>query len=124
MKLTLVKIIEKEIKIQDFNGGNKKMEQDKVKYLIDMINNMDIKDKLRLAIRMSDSNYTNLKYDKPEMYKKFDSKLKELDDEYRTTIINFNTYPTITFAMAKIMEVSKEEQNQVALHLYNKILNA
>jgi len=29
------------------------MEQEKVKYLIDMINNMDIKDKLRLAICMS-----------------------------------------------------------------------
>ncbi len=38
------------------------MEQDNVKYLIAMINNMDIKDKLRLAIKMSDSNYTNLKY--------------------------------------------------------------
>ena len=32
------------------------MEQEKVKYLIDMINNMDIKDKLRLAICMSQSN--------------------------------------------------------------------
>ena len=29
------------------------MEQEKVKYLIYMINNMDIKDKLRLAICMS-----------------------------------------------------------------------
>jgi hypothetical protein len=29
------------------------MEQEKVKYLIDIINNMDIKDKLRLAICMS-----------------------------------------------------------------------
>lgn len=76
---------------------------------------MDIKDKLRLAIRMSDSNYTNLKYDKPEMYEKFDSKLKELDDEYRTNIINFNKYTTITFAMAKIMEMSKEEQNQIVI---------
>ena len=37
------------------------MKTDKVKYLIDMINNMDIKDKLRLAIRMSESDYTNLK---------------------------------------------------------------
>ena len=80
------------------------MEQDKVKYLIDMINNMDIKDKLRLAIRMSDSNYTNLKYDKPEMYEIFDNQLKELDDEYRTTIINFNKYPNITLAMSKILE--------------------
>lgn len=98
------------------------MEQDKVKYLIDMIKNMDIKDKLRLAIRMSDSNYTNLKYDKPEMYEKFDSKLKELDDEYRTTIKNFNKYPTITFAMAKLMEMLKEEQNQIALYLFNNII--
>lgn len=100
------------------------MEQDKVKYLIAMINNMDIKDKLRLAIRMSDSNYTNLKYDKPEMYEIFDNKLKEIDEEYRTTIINFNKYPSITFTMAKIMEISKAEQNQVALYVYNKILNA
>ncbi len=98
------------------------MEQDKVKYLIDMINNMDIKDKLRLAIRISDSNYTNLKYDKAEMYEKFDSKLKELDEEYRTTIINFNKYPTITFTMAKVMEMSKEGQSQVALYLFNNII--
>lgn len=97
------------------------MEQDKVKFIIDMINNMDIKDKLRLAIRMSDSNYTNLRYDKPEMYEIFDNKLKEIDEEYKTTIINFNKYSTITFAMSKIMEISKEEQNQIALYLFNDI---
>ena len=97
------------------------MEQDKVKYLIAMINNMDIKNKLRLAIRMSDSNYTKLKYDKPEMYEIFDNQLKEIDEEYRTTIINFNKYTTITFAMAKIMEMSKEQQNQMAMYLFNSI---
>lgn len=96
------------------------MEQDKVKLIIDMINNMNIKDKLRLAIRMSDSNYINLKYDRPEMYEKFDNQLKEIDEEYRTTIINFNKYPTITFAMAKVMEMAKERQNQIALYLFNK----
>ena len=100
------------------------MENNKVEFLINMINDMDIKDKLRLAIRMSDSNYTNLKYDKPEMYEIFDNKLKEIDEEYRTTIINFNKYPSITFTMAKIMAISKAEQNQVALYVYNKILNA
>lgn len=95
------------------------MEQDKVKFIIEMINNMDIKDKLRLAIRMSDSNYTNLKYDKSEMYEKFDNQLKEIDEEYRTTIINFNKYPTITFTMAKIMEMNNNLQNQIAMYLYN-----
>ncbi len=48
-----------------------------------------------------------------------DNQLKELDDEYRTTIINFNKYPNITLAMSKIMEMSKEEQNQIALYLFN-----
>ena len=38
------------------------MEQEKVKYLIDMINNMDIKDKLRLAICMSQSKWSGLIY--------------------------------------------------------------
>lgn len=98
------------------------MEQDKVEFIIDIINNMDIKDKLRLAIRISDSNYTNLKYDKPGMYDRFDNKLKEIDEEYRTTIINFNKSPTITFVMAKIMEIGKTEQNKIALYLFN-ILN-
>ena len=36
------------------------MEQEKVKYLIDIINNMDIKDKLRLGIAMFSSSYTNI----------------------------------------------------------------
>lgn len=97
------------------------MEQEKVKCLIDMINNMDIKDKLRLEIRMSDSNYTNIKYDKPEMYEIFDNQLKDLDEGYRTAIINFNKYPTITFAMAKIIELTKEHQNQLALYLFNNL---
>lgn len=97
------------------------MENEKVKYLIDMINDMDIKNKLRFAICMSDSGYTNLKYDKPEMYKYFDTILKEIDEEYRTTLVNFAKYKLIMFVMAKIMEMTKEDQNQVALYLFNSI---
>lgn len=44
------------------------MENEKVKYLIDMINDINIKDKIRLAICISNSSCTNLKYDKTEMY--------------------------------------------------------
>lgn len=97
------------------------MNSGKVNFLINIINDMDEKNKLRLAIRMSNSDYTNLKYDKPKMYEKFDVKLKEIDKEYRTTIINFNKYPIINFAMAKIMEMDNTEQNQVALYLFNNI---
>ena len=99
------------------------MENEKVKYLIDMINDMDLTNKLRLAICMSDSSCTNPKYDKPEMYKYFDSMLKEIDEEYRTTLINFAKYHLIMFAMAKILKITKEEQNQVALYLFN-VLNS
>ena len=99
------------------------MKNEKVKYLINMINDMDLTNKLRLAICMSDSSCTNIKYDKPEMYTIFDTMLKEIDKEYRTTLVNFARYPLIMFAMAKILEITKEEQNQVALYLFN-VLNS
>ena len=38
------------------------MENNKVEYLINMINDMDIKDKLRLAICMSQSKWSGLIY--------------------------------------------------------------
>ena len=98
------------------------MENEKVKYLIDMINDMDIKDKLRLAICMSKSEWSGLIYNTKENYEKFDSMLKEIDEEYRTTLINFGKYKLVMFTMAKIMEMTKEEQNQTALYLFNKLI--
>ncbi len=95
------------------------MENEKVKYLIDMINDMDIKDKLRLAICMSQSNWSGLIYNTEENYEKFDTILKDIDEEYRTTIINFSKYKMVTFAMAKLMEMDTTAQNKVALYLYN-----
>ena len=97
------------------------MENEKVKYLIDMINDMDLTNKLKLAICMSDSSCTNLKYDKPEMYKYFDSMLKEIDEEYRTTLINFAKYKLVMFTMAKIMEMEQSERNKITLYLFNSI---
>ena len=97
------------------------MEQEKVKYLIDMINNMDIKDKLRLAICMSQSKWSGLIYNTKENHNKFDSMLKDVDEEYRTTLIDFSKYKLIMFAMAKLMEMKVTEQNQVALYLFNNL---
>ena len=53
------------------------MESEKVKHLIDMINEMDIKDKLRLAICVSQS--YGLIYNTKENYEKFDTMLKEVE---------------------------------------------
>lgn len=56
------------------------MENDKARYLIDMINKMDIKDKLRLAIYMSQSEWSGFMYNTKENYKKFDKILKDIDE--------------------------------------------
>ena len=97
------------------------MEQEKVKYLIDMINNMDIKDKLRLAICMSQSKWSGLIYNTKGYYEKFDSMLKDIDEEYRTTLINFGKYKLVVFAMAKLMEMETTEQHKIDLYLFNNI---
>ena len=97
------------------------MEQEKVKYLIDMINNMDTKDKLRLAICMSQSKWSGLIYNTQKYYEKFYSMLKDIDEGYRTTLINYGKYKIVMFAMAKLMEMETTEQNKVALYLFNHI---
>ena len=97
------------------------MENEKVKYLVDIINNMDIKDKLRLAICMSKSEWSGLIYNTKENYKKFDKMLKDIDEEYRTTLINFAKYKLVMFVMAKLMEMETTEQNRVVMYLLNII---
>lgn len=97
------------------------MSDDKVKKVIDIIKDMNIKDKLRLGICLTTSNWTNILYNKAEMYEKFDTMLKEVDEEYRTTLINFAKYKLVMFTMAKIMEIEQVERNKVVLYLCNII---
>ena len=97
------------------------MENEKVQFLINMINDIDIKDKLRLAICMSQSKWSGLIYNTKEYYEKFDNMLKDIDEEYRTTLINFAKYKLVMFTMAKLMEMETTEQNKVALYLFNHI---
>ena len=94
---------------------------DKVKDVIDIIKNMDLKNKLRLGVCMSSTTCTNLKYNKAHIHSVFDRKLKEIDNEYLTSFVNMRKYPTILFAMAKIMEMNNNQQNQIALYLLNSI---
>lgn len=97
------------------------MENEKVKYLIEIINNMDFKDKLRLAICMSQNKWSGLKYNTKKNYEKFDNMLKNIDEDYRTKHINFAKYFNVMFTEAKLMEIPAEYQNQVALYLFNTL---
>lgn len=87
--------------------------------IIDYIKEMNEKDKLKLAIRINETVYTNIDYDKKEMLEKFDTRLKEIDDEYR----KYQSIPKhIIMVVARITELSKEEQNQIGLYLFNIIM--
>lgn len=94
------------------------MNGEKVNYVVEMIKDMDIENKLRLAICICDNySHTNLEYDKKEMYKHFDELLKEVNIEYRTTTVNFANYPYIIFVSSK----NSAQQNKIALYLFNSI---
>ncbi len=89
-----------------------------VNEIMDYIKSMNEKDRLKLAVRLSETNYSNLNYDKKEMFKKFDTRLKEIDEEY---IQNLNIPKYILMIVARITELSKEEQNKIGIYLFNNI---
>ncbi len=97
------------------------MKESRVEDVINIIKDMDIKDKLKLGICLTTSDWANILYNKTEMYEKFNTMLKEVDEEYKTTLINFAKYKLVMFAMTKLMEMETTEQNKVALYLFNNI---
>ena len=97
------------------------MEENTVDNVINIIKDMNIKDKLRLGICLSTSDWANILYNKTEMYERFDTMLKEVDKEYRTTLINFAKYKLVMFTMAKIMEMEQDERNKITLYLVNNV---
>ena len=68
------------------------MNENKVEDVINIIKDMDTKDKLRLGIYLTTSDWANILYNKTEIYEKFDTMLKKEDEEYRTTLVNFTKY--------------------------------
>ena len=97
------------------------MKENKVENVINIIKDLNIKEKLRLGICLTTSDWANILYNKTEMHEKFDTMLKEIDEEYRTTIINFAKYKIVMFTMAKIMEMEQTERNKSTLYLFNNI---
>lgn len=69
---------------------------------------------MKLVIRLSETVYSNIDYDKKELFEKFDTRLKVIDEEYRNTL-NISKY--ILLIVARITELNKEEQNKVILML-------
>ena len=60
-----------------------------------------------------------LYYEETSRKRKIISSLKEVDEEYRTTLINFVKYKIVMFTMAKIMKMEQDKRNKVTLYLFN-----
>lgn len=82
---------------------------------------MDIKNKLRLGICFFQSAYTYTLYNKSYEFSILDKRLKKIDNEYLVSYINMRKYPIVLLTMAQITEMSKSEQNQIAMHLVNNV---
>lgn len=86
--------------------------------IIDYIKGLNEKDRLRLSIKMNETVYTNIDYDKTELFERFDTRLKKIDTEYKT---NLNIPKHLLMVVAWITELSKGEQNKVGIYLFNCI---
>lgn len=94
---------------------------EKTTEMIDMIRAMSEKDKLRLAICLADSNISSISYDKKEMLKIADSRLREIDEEYRTRYVDMTKYGTVLITTSMITELPLEEQNKVTMFFTIKV---
>ena len=90
-------------------------------YIINMIKDMNINDKLRLGVAMFSSSFINTNYNKKEMFEKMDSKLKEIDSTYIMSFSGIYDHTIVMFVMSKVTEFTKEEQNRIAMYLVNCI---
>ena len=81
-----------------------------------IIKSMNEKDRLKLAIRLSETVYSNIAYNKKELFEKFDIRLKEIDENYRK---NLDIPKYILMLVARITELKKEEQNRIGIYLFN-----
>lgn len=130
----IVKDLYKPVKSSEEQQNKGKNRNDKVKQgdgfimineqtskIIDIIKNMDEKDKLRLAIALCDSDFSNVNFDKKEILAKADSRLREIDEEYKNIIVNMAKHKTVLLTTAMITELALEAQNKVVIFLVNSI---
>ena len=90
-------------------------------YIISLIKDMNIIDKLKLGIAFFSSSYITTKFKKKELFEKMDNKLKDIDKTYIMSFSGIYNNTLVMFVMSKVMEFTKEEQNRIAIYLVNSI---
>lgn len=90
---------------------------EKVMSLVDMIDNLNGIDKIRLAINLLENLYFFVDYDIESFIKLLKEVLGQLDPNYNKVITNFSKYKTLLFISAKYMELSELEKKRFSIEL-------
>lgn len=90
---------------------------EKVKSLVDMVDNLKGIDKIRLAIQILENLYFSTEYDVDSFIKLLKEILGQLDLDYNITITNFAKYKNLLFISAKYMELSLLEKQKFLVEM-------
>ena len=90
---------------------------EKVKCLVDMVDNLNAIDKIRLAIQILENLYFSTEYDVDSFIKLLKGVLGQLDPDYNKTITNFAKYKNLLFISAKYMELSLLEKQKFSVEM-------
>lgn len=90
---------------------------EKVKCLVDMVDNLNGIDKIRLAIQILENLYFSTEYDIDSFIQLLKGVLGQLDPDYNKTITNFAKYKNLLFISAKYMELSLLEKQKFSVEM-------
>lgn len=89
---------------------------ERVMNLVDMIDDLNGIDKVRLAIHLLEESYFFTKYDE-SFIKILKEVLEILDQNYKKVITNFAKYKNLLFISAKYMELSTLEKEKLSVEM-------
>lgn len=93
----------------------------KVNSIIEIIRTMSFINKVRFGVCAFSSKSLNFMYDKKYYYNQYNNLLKKYDEEYVNDILDLRRHQIIIFVLARMMEMSDEEKNQIMLWFVNNI---
>lgn len=89
---------------------------EKVMNLVDMVDDLNGVDKIRLAIHLIEENNFSISYNE-NFIKILKEVLEQLDPDSKKVITNFAKYKRLLFISAKYMELSLEERKKFSVEL-------
>ena len=89
---------------------------ERVMNLVDMIDDLNAIDKIRLAIHLLEESYFSTEYDE-EFIRLLKTILGILDPNYKKLITNFAKYKNLLFISAKYMELSLKEKKKFSVEM-------